>query len=150
MFAVETVDLNPPDLFDTLDDQLGDSVATVHVIVVSWIGVEQDDLELIAIPGIDQTRCIDHADAVLERKSTARQNESAVTRWHGDRQPRRHEYSASTGNKRDIDPRIQIDAGIARGRIARQRKFGIKTDDLDINHERDTTEPASTWGGRLG
>ena len=54
--AVEVVDDVPLHLVDALHDELGDAVAAVHVVVVRRVRVQQHDLDLSAVGGVDQPR----------------------------------------------------------------------------------------------
>ena len=55
ILTVERVDDLPHHLLDALHHELGDAVATVHLICLVRISVEQDDLDLAAIGRVDQS-----------------------------------------------------------------------------------------------
>src|SRR5215218_3021364 len=92
--GVERVDLLPLDLFDALDHQLRDAVASLDGEGRTRVGVDQQHLELTAVLRIDQTWCVEARDAVLQRQAGAREHEAGVARRDGHRETGRHEGPA--------------------------------------------------------
>src|SRR4051812_45289123 len=54
----------PRDLLYPLDDELGDAIAAVHLVRRLGIGVEQNDLDLASIRGVDQSRRVRNRQTV--------------------------------------------------------------------------------------
>jgi hypothetical protein len=55
---VEFTDLLDLDGLDALDDELGDSVAARDVDGLGGVEVDEDDLDLPAVPGVDRARSV--------------------------------------------------------------------------------------------
>src|SRR5579884_1073771 len=53
-------------LLDGLDHQLGDPVAPVHLVGLDRVGVDQQNLELAPVAGIDQARGVETGDPVAQ------------------------------------------------------------------------------------
>jgi oligoribonuclease len=134
MGALERGALDPLDLFDALDHQLRNPVAPRDVVVVGRIGVQQHDLEFVAIPGVDQTGGVGEPDAMLQRHAAAWQHEASVALGHGDCEAGGDQHPTATRDDGHVDPSQQVDPGVARGGIPRQRQFRIETNDLNSNH----------------
>ena len=52
--AVELVHLDPADLLDPLDDELGDAITPVHLERFSGVEVHEHHFEFPSIPRIDE------------------------------------------------------------------------------------------------
>jgi len=72
ILSIELVDFFPHHVHHCLDDELGDSVATLDAICGSLIGVQQNHLDLTTIGAVDETGTVDHGDPVLESESAPR------------------------------------------------------------------------------
>ena len=51
-----------------MDDELGDAVAFVDLDIVGGIQVDEDDLKLTSIVGVDETGRVDYRQALLNSR----------------------------------------------------------------------------------
>jgi hypothetical protein len=66
---------------------------------------------------------------VVQRIATARQNETCVPAWYGDRDACWHQEATATSGNDTILPSAQIEAGIAWVGVGRQGEIGVESDD---------------------
>ena len=83
--TIEGVDDLPADLLDALDHELGDTVAAVDDERFLRISVQQDDLYLTAVRGVDQPGGVGQRQPVVQGVAAARQDETGVADRDGDR-----------------------------------------------------------------
>ncbi len=132
--AGQRFDFLPPHFFHTLDHQLCDAVAAVHVIGLGGIGVEQHNLDLAAVGAVDEARRVDHADAVFEGETAAWQHEACVAGRYGDGDARGHEQPAACRSQVAIVAGAQVEAGITRMGVGGQSQIGVESNDRDGKH----------------
>ena len=93
------------------------------------VGVEQHDLDLAAVRGVDQARRVGQRQAVVQGVAAARQHEPGVADGDGDGDARRHQQPP-TGRRHDaVLTGPQIEAGIAGVGVGGQREVGVESDD---------------------
>ena len=69
-----------------MDDELRDAVAFVDLDIVGGIQVDEDDLKLASIVGVDETGRVDYRQALLNGKAAAGLDKAGVTIGQGDGQ----------------------------------------------------------------
>jgi oligoribonuclease len=121
---------------DRLDDQLGDAVAPSHVVGGGGIQIDQEDLELIAVAGVDQPRGVEAGDAVLESQPAPGLYEARVPRRNGHGHARRDQRPSSARREQGVLPGQQIGAGVALACIRRWGQIGIETEERHGQHDR--------------
>jgi L-seryl-tRNA(Ser) seleniumtransferase len=133
--AVELVDGMPGDVLDLLDDELGDAVTTADREVLVRVGVDQDDLQLVAVPAVDQARGVRRGDAVTKGVAAARQHEPGVAEGdrHGD--PGGHQGPAPTGIEHHVDRRSQVEPGVTLMGVVGQLELVVEADHRDTQHD---------------
>ena len=82
------------------------------------VGVDEQHLELVAVPGVDETGRVQQRDAVPQREPAARLHEAGVPDGDGDRDARRHERPAAARRERRILASAQVGAGVALSGVA--------------------------------
>jgi hypothetical protein len=95
------VHLDELDAGNWQDDELGDPHPRLDDERLAEVGVQQRDLQLAAVPGIDEARCVDDRDPVLGREAGARLDESGIAVGNRDREAGRDERAL---------PRRELDA----------------------------------------
>jgi hypothetical protein len=119
-----------PRVFDALDHQLGDPVATLDADRFRRVVIDHDHLDLAAVTGVDRARCIDQSETCPDRQPGPRVNETRVSVRDGECDP--------GGQQRSL-PRLQYDAGgrhqvgtgISVQRVTRYRHIGIEAPQSD-------------------
>ncbi len=76
--ARQTLDLDEARATDRHDDDLGDAIAGLDAVGLACVGVEQGDLDLAAIAGVDRARRVDDRDAVREGEPPERGTTNAT------------------------------------------------------------------------
>jgi len=125
---VERRHLDQLDQFDPLHQQLGDPVAAVHHDGLARVEIDQRNLDLAAIAGIDGTRTVDDRKAHPRSQSRARVDQADHSERNGDRDARSHQSSLPRAQF-DVFCAVEIDPGVAVVGTAGQRKFGVEADD---------------------
>ena len=100
------------------------------------IEVHEGDHHLAAVPGVDQTRCIDAGDAVLSGQTASRQHESRVPLGDRDGEAGRHHGATAAGRDRARFHGDQIASRIANVRERRQRGVGVQDPNGDFHRAR--------------
>ena len=143
--TVERLDDVPHHLVDPLDHQLGDAVAAVDPVVDVGVGVDQHRLDLAPVRGVDQPGSVDDADAVLQREPRPRHDEPAVTDRDRDRDAGRHQDAVPAGTDHGVLTGVQVESGIARVCVRRERELGIELDEVDRQAHPSDTRQLRTW-----
>ena len=118
----------PGDLVDPLHDELGDAVAAVHRVVLGGVGVDQHDLQLAAVGGVDQAGRVDETDAVAQCQPAARQHEAGVSGRDGDGDPGRDERPAAAGGEVGVGSRVEVETGVTGMGVGGERQVGVEPD----------------------
>jgi hypothetical protein len=128
---VERLDLRPLDRWNRDDGELSDAVSPCkrHLLVTM---IDQQDADLAAVAGVDQSRPVDHTDAVPAGMSRTRQNQTGKplrdrygdTRGHG---------GALTRWKGQIHSRVKIDRSIADMSSTGNRQFPVETYEVNLH-----------------
>ena len=138
---VECLDDLPGDFLDALHDELGDAVAAVDRVVVLGVGVQQDDLQLATVRGVDEAWGVDDGDAVAQGQAAAGEHEAGVPRRDGHRDARRHERPAPGTGDGGVLPGVQVETGVARVGVGGEREVGVEADDRHRQrHRQEDTE----------
>ena len=122
------------DVLDRLDHELCDAVAPVDLVRELGIRVEQDHLELVPIPGVDQPGRVHDGDARPEREPAPGQDEPGVALRDGDREARRHERPTPARREHRTLAGGEIDPGVAGFGVCGQREIRVEPDDGDGEH----------------
>src|SRR5262249_10810080 len=127
----EAVHLHQLYLGHRLHHELSDALAPREVDGLAAV-VDQEHLELAAIAGVDEARCVEHGDALLHGEARARQHEPGVARRDGDGEPRRHETSLARLEARAFRC-AQVEARVAWPGVDRQRESSVEPERLDVH-----------------
>ena len=87
----QLVDLDELDLGHRQHDELRDAHARLDDERLARVGVQQRDLQLAAVAGVDEAGRVDDRDAVLRREARARLHEARVPVGDRDGEPGRDE-----------------------------------------------------------
>ena len=104
-----------------MNHQLCDAVATAHLERFVRVGVEHDHLQLTPVCRVDEAGCIGQRNAVGERQPTAWQHPAGMALGNGDGHTRGHQHPPARRGDDYIDARPQVEAGVARVGVGRQR-----------------------------
>jgi oligoribonuclease len=119
---------------DGLDDQLRDAVAAMNFVLGSRVEVHQAHPELVAVPGVDQSRCIEDRHAVAQGEPATRLHKPGVAVRDSDRDTGRNERPPASRREDGALPRHQIRASVAVMGVNRQRQVGIQLPYVYFNH----------------
>jgi hypothetical protein len=101
---------------------------------VLGVGVQQDDLDLVAVTGVDEPRGIGHGDAVAQRQAAAREHEAGVPLRDGDGQARRDHRPPAAGSDDRVLSGQEVEAGVARPRVRREGQVRVEEHDGQPQH----------------
>lgn len=148
MTARQVPNLDQPRLGDGGDDELGDAVAPGDVDRFGRIQVHEHDPDLAAVAGIDHARPIRDAQPATQGQAAACVNEGGEARRQRDRDAGRHEQARAGGEDRVMSG-AQIESGIPRMLIGRQREVRVESMDEDVGHAGERTGQRSPCDDRL-
>ena len=118
-----------------LHDQLSDAFPPNDLEGVGRVVVDQADLEFTSVARIDQPRRVETGDAVLGGETAPGLHEPGVPLGQRDRDSGRDHRPAATRGEGDILASEQVDAGITRAGIGREREVGIEAENRQIEHK---------------
>ena len=121
-------------MLDRLHDELGDAFTAGDLERLGRIMVDQAHLQLTAVAGVDQPRGVQDGDPVLERKTAPRLDQACVALRKRDRDAGGDEGPTTGGGKGDVLSGDQIDTGVTRSGVGRERQVGIEAEDREIKH----------------
>jgi oligoribonuclease len=121
-------------VLDRLHDELGDAFTAGDLERLSRIVVDQAHLQLTAVAGVDQPRGVQDGDPVLERKTAPRLDQAGVALRKRDRDAGGDEGPTASGSKGDVLSGDQVDTGVPRSCVRRERQVGIEAEDGEIKH----------------
>ena len=121
-------------MLDRLHDELGDAFTAGDLERLGRIMVDQAHLQLTAVAGVDQPRGVQDGDPVLERKTAPRLDQACVALRKRDRDAGGDEGPTAGGSKGDVLSGDQIDTGVTRSGVGRERQVGIEAEDREIKH----------------
>jgi len=121
-------------VLDRLHDELGDAFTAGDLERLSRIVVDQAHLQLTAVAGVDQPRGVQDGDPVLERKTAPRLDQACVALRKRDRDAGGDESPTAGGSKGDVLSGDQVDTGVPRSCVRRERQVGIEAEDGEIKH----------------
>ena len=121
-------------MLDRLHDELGDAFTAGDLERFGRIVVDQAHLQLTAVAGVDQARGVQDGDPVLERKTAPRLDQAGVALRKRDRDAGGDEGPTTGGGKGDVLSGDQIDTGVTRSGVGRERQVGIEAEDREIKH----------------
>jgi len=127
------VDLYKPCLFDPLEHQLGYPIPTLELDRVAKIVIDDDDLDLAPIPGIDGARRVDQAQPSSCSQPRPGVDERRVAVRERYRYPGRKDGSLA-GRHRQVLGGHDIGAGVPRQGVGGQRQVSVQS--LDEHLER--------------
>lgn len=113
---------------DPLHQQLGDAVAAMHHDRLGRVEVDQRDLDLAAVAGIDGTGTVDNRKPNARSQSRPRMYQADHAERDGDRHARAHQ-GAPAGLEFDVFGTEEIDPRVTFVGAGGQRKLGVKADD---------------------
>jgi len=122
-------------VFDGLDDELSDPIASADLEVRLRIGVDEEHLDLASIARIDEPGCVQACDAVSHRQTAPRLDESGVAARQGDHQPGRHERTAPSRTEHGVNSGDEIATGITISCVGRSLKPIVQDADGHVEHE---------------
>ena len=121
-------------MLDRLHDELGDAFTAGDLERLGRIVVDQAHLQLTAVAGVDQPRGVQDGDPVLERKTAPRLDQACVALRKRDRDAGGDESPTAGGSKGDVLSGDQVDTGVPRSCVRRERQVGIEAEDGEIKH----------------
>ena len=121
-------------MLDRLHDKLGDAFTAGDLERLGRIVVDQAHLQLTAVAGVDQPRGVQDGDPVLERKTAPRLDQACVALRKRDRDAGGDEGPTAGGSKGDVLSGDQVDTGVPRSCVRRERQVGIEAEDGEIKH----------------
>ena len=121
-------------MLDRLHDELGDAFTAGDLERLGRIVVDQAHLQLTAVAGVDQPRGVQDGDPVLERKTAPRLDQACVALRKRDRDAGGDEGPTAGGSKGDVLSGDQVDTGVTRSGVGRERQVGIEAEDREIKH----------------
>ena len=121
-------------MLDRLHDELGDAFTAGDLERLGRIVVDQAHLQLTAVTGVDQPRGVQDGDPVLERKTAPRLDQACVALRKRDRDAGGDEGPTAGGSKGDVLSGDQVDTGVPRSCVRRERQVGIEAEDGEIKH----------------
>ena len=121
-------------MLDRLHDELGDAFTAGDLERLGRIVVDQAHLQLTAVAGVDQPRGVQDGDPVLERKTAPRLDQACVALRKRDRDAGGDEGPTAGGSKGDVLSGDQVDTGVPRSCVRRERQVGIEAEDGEIKH----------------
>lgn len=124
---VERRDLDQLDQLDPLHQQLGDPIATVHHDRLGRVEVDQRNLDLAPIAGVDGTRAIDDRKSNPRSQSRARVHQADHSEGDGDSQTRPYQGALPRVQPEifgavEINPRVTVVCPTG------QRELGVEAD----------------------
>ncbi len=125
--------------FDPVNHQLGDAVAPLDLVGRERVQVDEQDPELVAIPGVDETGAVEHGDAVAQRQAAAGLHEPGVSLGNGDGDAGGDEGPAAGRRQHNAAAGDEIGPGVARPGVGGQCQVGIEGEDGDLNHALNAT-----------
>lgn len=129
-------------MLDPLDDELGDAIAALDLERLGRVGVEENDLELAPVAGVDESRTVEDRHAVFVGQAAAGLHEPCVPGRDGDGGAGGNESPASGRRERESRGGQQIGARIAVGRIAWNVEPGVEAQKGYLQHGADHSPPA--------
>ena len=132
--ARERIDFVPHHFLNALQHQLGDAIATMHVVRLGGVGVEQHHLDLATVCTVDEARRVDHADAVFEGEATSGEDKSGMAVWDGNGNSGGHQQPATRGRQDAVLARTQVESCIAGMGVGRQGEVGVESNNRDGKH----------------
>ena len=121
-------------MLDCLHDELGDAFTAGDLERLGRIMVDQAHLQLTAVAGVDQPRGVQDGDPVLERKTAPRLDQACVALRKRDRDAGGDEGPTAGGSKGDVLSGDQVDTGVPRSCVRRERQVGIEAENGEIKH----------------
>ena len=121
-------------MLDRLHDKLGDAFTAGDLERLSRIVVDQAHLQLTAVARVDQPRGVQDGDPVLERKTAPRLDQACVPLRKRDRDAGGDEGPTAGGSKGDVLSGDQVDTGVPRSCVRRERQVGIEAENGEIKH----------------
>lgn len=124
---VERRNLDQLDQLDPLHQQLGDAVAAVHHDRLGRVQVDQRNLDLTPIAGINGTRAVDDRKSNPRSQSRARMDQADHPERDGDRDTG-PDQGTLPRVQRDVFGAEQINPRVAVVGTAGQRELGVEAD----------------------
>lgn len=123
---VELVNLDHLPQLDSLDQELGDPIAAPDVDRFGGVQVDEVDLDLPAVPGVDRARRIDDRQSCARGQSGPWMNQANVADGNRCCDPRPHEGSMSR-RQLALVRGVQVNTGIGGVRPDGQGKAAVQT-----------------------
>ena len=128
-------------MLDLLDHQLRDPVAPLDFVRLIGVGVDQQDLDLVARAGVDEAWRVETRDAMAESQSAPGLHEAGVARRDGESDAGGNEGPSATRRQDRGLTGQKVAAAVVGPGIRRQRKIGIETEDGNVDHSCERTIP---------
>ena len=127
------VDLDRVDAGNLEHDELRDPHARLDDERLARVGVQQRDLQLAAVAGVDQPRRVHDRDAVLRREARARLDEARVSLGDRDGEPGA-DQRALARCELDVLARREVEARVAGVGAARDDRVVAQPPDRQLDH----------------
>lgn len=118
------------------DDQLGDAVAPLHLVVVDGVCVDQEHPELVAVPRVDQAGGVEHGHPVAHGQATSRLDKAGKAWRDGQGQASRDHHPPTTRRDQDVLSGHEVSTSIALAGVGRQRQLRVEPYDLHFHTRR--------------
>ena len=121
-------------VLDGLDHELGYPVPPPDREGIIGVGVDQEDLDLAPVAGVDQSGGVEAGDAVAVGQPGAGLDEGGVPLGHGHRQPGRNQGPATPRGQGGILAGDEVGAGVAGPGVGRDRQIGVEPENGHLEH----------------
>src|SRR5581483_10081334 len=138
----QVVHLHGLDLRDPEHDELRDAHAGLDDERLARIRVQEDDLQLAAVAGVDEPGRVDDRDPVLRREPRARLDEAGIAVGDRDGEPGADERPLA-GPELDPLARREVEPGIAAVRTRRHDRVVTQATDRQLDHAMSDVASAS-------
>ena len=114
------------DRLHPLDHQLGDPVPPPDPVGDLGVGVDQQDRQLVPVPGVDQSGRVEAGHPVTQGQAAPRLDEAGVALGEGQGDAGRHHRPSPVRLEEHLDPGHQVGPGVAGMGVGGQRQVGVE------------------------
>ncbi len=135
-------------MLDPLDHQLRDAITGTDLEVVSRVGVDHDDGDLVAVAGVDEAGTVGQGDPVVQGQTASRLDESRVPVGEGHPDARWDQRPPAACRNNRTGARYQVGACVSRPGIGGDAHVVVDKHCRDLDHP--PTVPTRNGMDRLG
>lgn len=126
-------------MLDSLDHELCDPITSDDFVIMDWVEIDQEHLDLTAVAGIDQAGSVQAGHAVTEGESASGLDESCVPLGERQFDPSAHKTTAATGCQQGRLGSDEVTSGI--GRVGVGRHHDVFAQEFDGHFDHDARVP---------